>query len=74
MLKIIMISTFLLMSGLGALENISYRVAFDLGSGKVKMQAAIVDEVSLCIIKVLDISEISIPLRESIDQDSNGCI
>lgn len=62
------------MSGLGALENTSYRVAFDLGSGKVKMQAAIVDEVSLRIIKVLDISEISIPLRESIDQDSNGCI
>jgi exopolyphosphatase/pppGpp-phosphohydrolase len=49
-------------------------VAFDLGSGKVKMQAALVDEASLRIVKVLDTSEIFVPLRESIDQDSNGSI
>ena len=73
-LRNIISSTVVLASNLSANENTLYRVAYDIGSGKVKMQAALIEDTSLRIIKMVDTSEIFIPLRDSIDQSKDTFI
>jgi len=55
-------------------ERLEYRAAFDLGSGKLKMQSAWVDPRRGKIVEMAESSELVIPLREAIDGDPNGKI
>ncbi len=55
-------------------ENLEYRASFDLGSGTVKIQAAMVDAAQNKIAKVLYAEGVTALVRESIDRDPQGNI
>jgi exopolyphosphatase / guanosine-5'-triphosphate,3'-diphosphate pyrophosphatase len=52
-------------------ESLQYRVAFDLGSGNLKMQAAWVDPKEGRIVALAAAESQSIPVRDAIDHDPN---
>ncbi len=52
-------------------EALEYRVAFDLGSGNLKMQAAWVDPKGGRIVEMAATESVPIPVRDSIDRDPN---
>lgn len=56
------------------INDLQYRVAFDLGSGKLKMQAAWVDPSQNRVVKIALTDEAVIPLSEAIQRDPNGNI
>ena len=53
------------------LQGDVYQVAFDIGSGSLKMQSAWVDPIVCRISKKMETISLHIPLRDSIDQDPN---
>lgn len=53
-------------------EDLQYRVAFDLGSGNLKMQASWIHPKKNRIVKVAVVESINLPVREAIDRDPNG--
>lgn len=57
-----------------AVENLEYRVGFDLGSGSLKMQASWIDRASGRIVEIAETKTMDIPVREAIVQDPNGNI
>lgn len=55
-------------------ENIQYRIAFDLGSGTLKIQAAWVDPLNGRIAEMAYQSKINIPVGEALARDPEGKI